>query len=139
MIVINNIHHKNVDTWRSNQRFLLVNLKSSPPKFYSRQHDLHWSTVMDCLCHRWRWSCSVWRSQILFHLRSWLVSGFLTWVRGRVPLVNRKLFILLVYPSSPPFQSLVFWALFCGQSFVFSFVHCSQLFLQSTFVSHIFF
>jgi hypothetical protein len=86
-----------------NQGFLLVKWKSSLRKFYGRHHDL-----ID------RYGISV--SQVtknMFQLsltslsfpHSWFITGCVTRLTLRVPLVERELLTLPEYPSSPPVLS----------------------------------
>ena len=83
-----------------NQRFLLVKLKSSLRKFYSRHHDL-----VD------RYGISVTNDHGYVPLvistsrsfpRSWLITGFVTRLTRRVSLVEQELATLSEHTSSPP-------------------------------------
>ena len=59
-----------------------------------------WSTVVEYLCHKWsliRSTCSK-RSRSIPH--SWLITGFVTRLTRRVPLVEQELPTLPEHPSS---------------------------------------
>ena len=117
-----------------NQGFLLVKVKSSLRKFYGRHHDL---------VDRY----GIYVSQMttdMFHLsyplpgpflpHSRLITGFVTRLTWRVPLVEQELLTLPEHMSSPQVfsgvrvtRSLVFYVCFvdCRLSFcTFSFDHC---------------
>ena len=74
-----------------NQGFLLVKLKSSLRKFYGRRHDL--------IDRPWN-ICVVNTSRSFPH--SWLITGVVTRLTRRVPLVEQELLTLPEQLSSPP-------------------------------------
>ena len=109
-----------------NQGFLLVKLKSSLRKIYGCHHDL---------VGRYGISVSplvVNTSRSFPHSR--LITGFVTRITRRVPLVKQELFTLPEHPSSPPVfsgvrvtRSLVLCVCFvdrCLSICTFSFGHC---------------
>ena len=101
-----------------NQGFLLVNLKSSLRKVYKRHHDLvnrykisvsHTTTCLPLV-----------ESTSWFFPHSRLVTGFVTRVTRRMPLVEQKLLTIPEFLCSPLVYSwfrvaryLFFCALFC--------------------------
>ena len=58
-------------------------------------------TVMEYMCHQWLRICFT----LLSFPHSWLITGFLTRITRRVPLVEQELFTLLVHLRLPPFFS----------------------------------
>ena len=116
-----------------NQGFLLVKLKSSLRKFYGRHHDLvdHYgisvSQMTMNMFHLW------YTSQSFPH--SWLITGFVTRLTRRVPLVEQELLTFPEHLSSPPVfsgvrvnRSLILYICFvdrCLSFSTFSFVHCA--------------
>jgi len=111
-----------------------------------------WLTVTEYLCHKWPLVplvVSTWRS----FPHSWLITGFVTRITRRVPLVGQELLIRSEHMSSPPvfggvgsvdfcvvlcrslfvLLSFFFWPLCCLS---FSFGHCVVcLFLLATVLS----
>jgi len=111
-----------------NQGFLLVNLKSSLRKFYGRHHDL-----VD------RYGISVSQMTMdMFHLsyfsHSWLITGFVSKLTRRVPLVwagtayhSRAPTFTPVFSGVRVTRSLVLYVCFvesCLSFCPFSFGHC---------------
>ena len=94
-----------------------------------------WLTVMECLCHKWPRICSTCHkhSPILFFPHSWLISGPVTRLTRRMPLVEQELLTLPEHLSYYAFsgvrvtRSLVLCACFvdrCLSFCPFSFGHC---------------
>jgi hypothetical protein len=93
-----------------------------------------WLTVMEYLCHKWPWICSTCRKHFRSFSHSRLITGFVTRLTRRVPLVEQELPTLLEHLSSPPVFSgvRVTWSLLLFVCFVdrflsfctFSFGHC---------------
>jgi hypothetical protein len=83
-----------------NQGFLLVKLKSSLRKFYGRHHDLFNRYVISVTNDHGYVPLVVNTSRFFPH--SWLITGFITRLARRVPLVEQELFTLLEHLSSPP-------------------------------------
>jgi hypothetical protein len=81
-----------------NQGFLLVKLKSSLRKFYGRQHDL---VDRFCVTNDHRYVSLVVNTSWSFP-HSWLITGFVTRLTRRVPLVEQLLPTLPEHLSSPP-------------------------------------
>ena len=84
-----------------NQGFLLVKLKSSLRKFYGRHHDLvdHYGISVSQrprICS----TCRINTSRAFPHSR--LITGFVTTLRRRWPLVEQELLNLPEHLSSPP-------------------------------------
>ena len=116
-----------------NQGFLLVNLKSSLRKFYGRHHDLvkRYGISVSSTDHGYV-PFVVSTSRSFPH--SWLVTGFVTRLTRRVPLVEQELLTLPEPLSSPPVfsgvrvtRSLVLCVCFvdhCLSFYPFSFGHC---------------
>ena len=106
-----------------NKRLLLVKVKSLLRKFYGRHHDL---------VNRYGIHVSV--SQMTTCSHSWLITGFVTRLTRRVPLVKQELLTLPEHLSSPPVfsgvlvtRSLALLVCFvdrCLSFCTFSFVHC---------------
>jgi hypothetical protein len=63
----------------------LVKLKSSLRNFTVAI--MTWLTAMEYLCHKWQRICSTCRS----FPHSWLITGFITRITWRVPLVEQEL------------------------------------------------
>ena len=61
---------------------------------------LGWLTVMEYLCHKWPRICSTYCKHFL--VLSQLVTGFVTRLTRRVPLVEQELLTLPEHLSSPP-------------------------------------
>ena len=108
-----------------NQWFLLVKLKLSLRKFYGRHHDL-----VD------RYGISVSQMTIYVPLvinisrsfpHSWHITGFVSRLTRRVPLVEQELLTLPVHLSSPP----IFSGIRVTRSFVY--VFCRSLFVLLSF------
>jgi hypothetical protein len=115
-----------------NQGFLLVKLKSSLQKCYGRHHDLvdrYGISVSQMTTDMFHLSYT---SQLFPHSR--LITGFVTRLTRRVPLVEQELLILPEHLSSPPVfsgvrvtRSLVLYVCFvdrCLSFCTFSFGHC---------------
>jgi hypothetical protein len=115
-----------------NQGFLLVKLKSSLQKCYGRHHDLvdrYGISVSQMTTDMFHLSYT---SQFFPHSR--LITGFVTRLTRRVPLVEQELLILPEHLSSPPVfsgvrvtRSLVLYVCFvdrCLSFCTFSFGHC---------------
>ena len=115
-----------------NQGFLLVKLKSSLQKCYGRHHDLvdrNGISVSQMTTDMFHLSYT---SQFFPHSR--LITGFVTRLTRRVPLVEQELLILPKHLSSPPVfsgvrvtRSLVLYVCFvdrCLSFCTFSFGHC---------------
>jgi hypothetical protein len=83
-----------------NQGFLLVKLKSSLRKFYDRHHDLFNRYVISVTNNHGYVPLVVNTSRFFPH--SWLITGFITRLARRVPLVEQELFTLPEHLSSPP-------------------------------------
>jgi hypothetical protein len=92
-----------------------------------------WLTVVEYLCHKWPRICSTYRKHFPSH--SWLITGFVTTLIRRVPLVEQELRPTLPeHLSSPPVfsgvrgtQSLALCVCFvdrCLYFCTFSFDHC---------------
>ena len=62
-----------------------------------------WLTVMEYICHKWPLVVST--SRPFSH--SWLITGFVTRLTRRVPLVEQELLILPEHLSSPPVFSAI--------------------------------
>jgi hypothetical protein len=60
-----------------------------------------WLTITVYLCHKWPRICSTWRKHLPV-LSSWFITGFVTRLTRRVPLVKQKLPTLPGYMGSPP-------------------------------------
>jgi hypothetical protein len=83
------------------------------------------------LCHKWPRICSTCRKHFP---HSWLITGFVTRLTRRVPLVEQELLTLPEHPSSPPVLSgvrvtryLILCVCFvdnCLSFCPFSFGHC---------------
>jgi hypothetical protein len=58
-------------------------------------------TSYNMLCHQWLRICST----LLSFPHSWFITGFLTRITRRVPLVEQELFTLLVHLRLPPLFS----------------------------------
>ena len=106
-----------------NQGFLVVELKSSLRTFCGRHHDL----ANSYLCNKLPRICSVCRNHNRSFPHSWLITGFVTRLTRRVPLVEQKLPTLLEHKSSTSFlgfrvgQSVVFCVIFCRSLFFYAF------------------
>ena len=61
-----------------------------------------WFTVMKYLCHKWSRICSTCRKHFP---HSWLITGFVTRLTRRVPLVEQELLTIPEHLSSPPIFS----------------------------------
>ena len=117
------LHAANLES--SQQGFLLVKLKSSLRKFYGRRHNL---------VNSYGISGSQMSTGMFHSLSSILITGFVTRVTRRMPLVQQELLTLTGhFSSSPNFtgvrvaQSLVFCVCFvdrCLSFCLFSFGHC---------------
>ena len=94
-----------------------------------------WLTVMEYLCHKWPPICSTCRKHFLRSFsHSRLITGFVTRLTRRVPLVEQELLTLPGHLSSPPVfsgirvtRSLVLYVCFvvrCLSFCTFSFGHC---------------
>ena len=116
-----------------NQGFLLVKLKSSLRKFYDRHHDLvdrYGISVSQMTTDMFHFVVSTSRS--FPHSR--LITGFVSRLTRRVPLVEQELLTLQEHMSSPPVfsgvrvtRSLVLLVCFvdrCLSFCTFSFGHC---------------
>ena len=77
-----------------------------------------WLTVMEYMCHKWPRICSTCRKHfpVLSSWKSWLITGFVTRLNRRVPLVEQELLTLPEHLSSPP--------IFSGVCFTRSLVLC---------------
>ena len=98
-----------------NQGFLLVMLKSSLRKFYGRHPWLGWPLWNICVTNDHGYVPLVVSIPRSFP-HSWLISGFVTRLTRRVPLVEQELFTLPEHMSSP--------AVFCGVHVTRSLVLC---------------
>ena len=115
------------------QGILLVKLKSLPRRFTVAT--MTWLTVTtEYLCHKWPWIYSVNRNH---YPHSWLITGFVTRLTRRVPLVEQELLTLPEHLSSSPVlvvrvaQSLVFCVMCCISLFVLlSFFLCCLFFFD---------
>jgi hypothetical protein len=115
-----------------NQGFLLVKLMSSLRIFSVAT--ITWLTVMEYLCHKWPRICSTCRNPSRFFPHSWLITGLVTRLTRRVPLVEQELLTLPEHRSSPSgingvsvTRSLVWCACFVDRCLSFctiSFCHC---------------
>jgi hypothetical protein len=115
-----------------NQGFLLVKLMSSLRIFSAAT--ITWLTVMEYLCHKWPRICSTCRNPSRFFPHSWLITGLVTRLTRRVPLVEQELLTLPEHRSSPSGingvsvnRSLVCCACFVDRCLSFdtiSFCHC---------------
>ena len=98
-----------------------------------------WLTVMEYLCHKWPRICSTCHVPLVVNTsrsfpHSLLITGFVTKLTRRVPLVEKELLTLLEHLSSSPFfsgvhvtRSLVLYVCFVDRSLsfcTFSFGHC---------------
>jgi hypothetical protein len=94
-----------------------------------------WLTAMEYLRHKWPRICSTYRKHFFRSSpRSWLITGFVTRLTRRVPLVKQELLTLSEHFSSPPVfsgvrvtRSLVLYVCFvdhCLSFCTFSFGHC---------------
>jgi hypothetical protein len=72
--------------------------------------DLTWLTAMEYLCHKWYVPLLVNTSRSLPH--SWLITGFVTRLTRRVPLVDQELLTLPKHLSSYSIFSFMF--MFCS-------------------------
>jgi len=101
-----------------------------------------WLTVMEYLCHKWPRICSTCRNTLRSFPHSWLITGFVTTLTRRVPLVEQELLTLPEHMSSPPVfsgvrgtRSLVLYVCFvdrCLSFCTFSFGHCVSVLLRYT-------
>ena len=62
-----------------------------------------WLTAMEYMCHKWQRICSTCRKHFRSFPDLWLITGFVTRLTWRVPLVEQELFILPEHLSSPRF------------------------------------
>jgi hypothetical protein len=100
-----------------NQGFLLVKLMSSLRIFFGRHHYL--VDVMEYLCHKWTRICSTCRNPSRFFPHSWLITGLVTRLTRRVPLVEQELLTLLEHRSSPSgINGVSLMCMFCWSLFV---------------------
>ena len=76
--------------------------------------DLTWLTAMEYLCHKWYVPLLVNTSRSLPH--SWLITGFVTRLTRRVPLVDQELLTLPEHLSS--YSIFSFMCMFCRSLFV---------------------
>jgi hypothetical protein len=93
-----------------------------------------WLTVMEYLCHKWPRICSTCRKHFPVFPHSRLITGFVTRLTRRVPLVEQELLTLPEHLSSPPVfsgirvtRSLVLYVYFvdrCLYFCTFSFGYC---------------
>ena len=93
-----------------------------------------WLTVMEYLCHKWPQICSTCRKHFRSFPHSRLISGFVTRLTRRVPLVEQELLTLpehlsssLVFSGVRVPRSLVLYVCFVDRWFsfcTFSFGHC---------------
>jgi hypothetical protein len=93
-----------------------------------------WLTVMEYLCHKWPRICSTCRKHFPVFPHSRLITGFVTRLTRRVPLVEQELLTLPQHLSSPPVfsgirvtRSLVLYVYFvdrCLYFCTFSFGYC---------------
>ena len=93
-----------------------------------------WLTVMEYLCHKWPRICSTCRKHVPVFPHSRLITGFVTRLTRRVPLVEQELLTLPEHLSSPPVfsgirvtRSLVLYVYFvdrCLYFCTFSFGYC---------------
>jgi hypothetical protein len=110
-----------------------------------------WLTVIEYryLCHKWPWLCSTCRKRFRSFPHSWLITGFVTRLTRRVPLVEQELFTLPEHLSSPPVfsgvritRSLVLCVFFvdrCLSFCTFSFGHCVLFHLAIVYFFIVFF
>jgi len=61
-----------------------------------------WLTVMEYLCHKWPRICSNCRKHFPVLSSSWLITGFITRLTRRLPLVEQELLTLPEHLCSPP-------------------------------------
>ena len=66
-----------------------------------------WLTAMEYLCHKWPRLCSTCCKHVPSFPHSWLITGFVTRITRRVPLVEQELLTLPEHMSSPPVFILV--------------------------------
>jgi len=102
-----------------NQGFLLVKLKSSLRKFYGRHHDLSWPLWNICVTNDHGYVPLVVNTSRSFP-HSWLITGFVTRLTRRVPLVEQEMLTLPEHLSS----LAIFIGFWCWT--IFSFL-CSVL------------
>jgi hypothetical protein len=116
-----------------NQGFLLlVKLKSSLQNFTVAT--MTWLTAMEYLCHKWPRICSTCHKHSPSFPHSRLITGCVTRLTRRVPLVEQELLTLPEHLNSPPVfsgvrvtRSLVLYECFvdrCLSFCTFSFGHC---------------
>ena len=108
-----------------NQGFLLVKLKSSLQKFYGRHHV--WPLWNICVTNDHGYVPLVVNTSRSFP-HSWLITGFVTRLTRRVPLVDQELPILPEHTSAPP----VFSGVRVTRSLVLC-VFCRSLFVLLSF------
>ena len=92
-----------------NQGFLLVKLKSSLWKFT-------WLTVSvtEYLCHKWPWICSTCHKHLSWSFPpSWLITGFVTRLTQRMPLVGPELLTIPEHLSSHPVSCYSIFSVIC--------------------------
>jgi len=93
-----------------------------------------WLTVMDYLCDKWPRCFSLVVSTSRSSTHSWLITGFVTRLTRRVPLVEQELLTLPEHLRSPPVLSgvritrylvlFVYFIFRCLSFCTFSFGHC---------------
>jgi hypothetical protein len=93
-----------------------------------------WLTTMEYLCHKWPRICSTCRKHFPSFPHSRLITGFVTILTQRVPIVEQELLTLPEHLSSPPVlsgvrvsRSLILYVCFvdrCVSFCAFSFGHC---------------
>jgi hypothetical protein len=84
-----------------------------------------WLIVMEYLCHKWSQICSLVVSTSRSFPHSRLITGFVTRITRRVPLVEQELLTLPEHLSSPP----VFSGISCYSIFSFMSMFCRSLFV----------
>ena len=123
-------------------RFLICSSTSNIAlDFKSLMVDMIWSNVMECLCHKWPWICSVWHSHnsihdlfsyyhifnrnCLYYWRSWHLifsgvqvtqTGVDPWFFGGVQVTQSLVFCIVFFLPLIIFLSLFCWQYNC-QSF----------------------
>jgi hypothetical protein len=94
-----------------------------------------WLTAIEYLCHKWPQICSTCRKHLFRSFpRSWLITGFVSRLTRRVPLVKQELLnlsehlgLLAVFSGLRVTRSLVLYACFvyhCLSFCTFSFGQC---------------
>ena len=114
-----------ITTRTEKHHYLLLTMKLLNQELKSSLRQLYvvtmaWFTDMEYMCRKWPRLCSTCREHFPVLSSSWFVTGFVTRLTWRVPLVRQELLILLDHLGSLPVfsgvhvsRSLVLCVLFC--------------------------